>query len=50
MVTSYDVDISSTTFPVFADIAHPAYETFEINRAVDAIWDEITVFEFEVHE
>ncbi len=41
MIVSYDVDISGITFPAFADIAHPAYEVFEINRAVDAIWDEI---------
>lgn len=41
MIVSYDVDISGVTFPNFADIAHPAYEVFEINRAVDAIWDEI---------
>ncbi len=41
MVVAYDVDISKITFPNFADIAHPAYESFEINRAVDAIWDEI---------
>lgn len=41
MVVSYDVDISQVTFPEFSDISHPAYESFEINRAVDAIWDEI---------
>jgi methionyl-tRNA synthetase len=41
MVVSYDVDISNVTFPDFTDIAHPAYETFELNKAVDAIWDEV---------
>lgn len=41
MIVTYDVDISQITFPEFKDIAHPAYETFEINKAVDAIWDEI---------
>ena len=41
MVLSYDVDISKTTFPLFVGIKNPAYDSFEINRAVDAIWDEI---------
>lgn len=41
MVVSYDVDISEVVFPEFVTIVHPAYETFEINRAVDSIWDEI---------
>jgi methionyl-tRNA synthetase len=41
MVVSYGVDISSVIFPNFVDIKHPAYESFELNRVVDAIWDEI---------
>jgi methionyl-tRNA synthetase len=41
MVVTYDVDISSISFPEFSDIKHPDYDTFEINKAVDAIWDEI---------
>ncbi len=41
MVVTYDVDISTVTFPEFSEIKHPAYDTFEINRAVDSIWDEI---------
>lgn len=41
MVVSYGVDISATTFPDFAEIRHPAYDTFEVNRAVEAVWDEI---------
>ncbi len=41
MVVTYDVDISGIEFPNFTDIVHPAYDTFEINKAVDAIWDEI---------
>jgi len=41
MVVTYDVDISGITFPEFKDIKHPAYETFELNKVADAIWDEI---------
>lgn len=41
MVVTYDVDISNVTFPEFSEIIHPAYTSFEINKAVDAIWDEI---------
>lgn len=41
MVVSYDVDISQVLFPEFKDIKHPAYETFELNKVADAIWDEI---------
>jgi methionyl-tRNA synthetase len=41
MVVTYDVDISSITFPEFSEIKHPAYDAFEINKAVDAIWSEI---------
>lgn len=41
MVVSYDVDISNIIFPNFADIKNPAYDTFEINKAVDDIWKEI---------
>jgi methionyl-tRNA synthetase len=41
MIVTYEVDISSVEFPEFTDIKHPAYETFEINKVVDAIWDEI---------
>ena len=41
MVVTYDVDISDVTFPSFADIAHPGYETFELNKVAEAIWDEI---------
>lgn len=41
MVVTYDIDISQTTFPEFKDIKHPAYETFELNKVADAIWDEI---------
>jgi methionyl-tRNA synthetase len=41
MVVTYDVDVSSVTFPDFGEIKHSAYDTFEINKAVDAIWDEI---------
>lgn len=50
MIVAYDVDISNVTFPNFADIAHPAYETFEINRAVDAIWDEIADLDLYIAE
>lgn len=42
MVVTYDVDISKIEFPEFSDIVHPAYETFEINKVVDAIWDEVS--------
>ena len=41
MVVAYDVDISSVAFPEFNDIKHPAYETFELNKVANAIWDEI---------
>lgn len=41
MVVTYDVDISTVAFPEFKDIRHPAYDSFEINKAVDSIWDEI---------
>jgi methionyl-tRNA synthetase len=41
MVVTYDVDISDVTFPEFSEIKNPAYDTFEINKAVDAIWSEI---------
>ena len=41
MIVAYDVDISSIEFPKFADIKNPHYDSFEINKAVDAIWDEI---------
>lgn len=41
MVVAYGVDISSTTFPEFSEIKHPAYETFELNKVTDAIWSEI---------
>ena len=41
MVVTYDVDISTITFPSFVDIKHPAYDSFEINKCADAIWQEI---------
>lgn len=41
MVVAYDVDISTVVFPEFADIRHPAYDTFELNQVANAIWDEI---------
>lgn len=41
MVVAYDVDISNVTFPEFKDIKHPAYDTFELNKVANAIWDEI---------
>ncbi len=41
MIVSYGVDISGVTFPEFSDIAHPGYETFELNKVCDAIWDEV---------
>ncbi|MDB4984188.1 MAG: metG [Patescibacteria group bacterium] len=41
MIVTYDVDISKIEFPNFADIKNPNYDSFEINKAVDAIWDEI---------
>jgi methionyl-tRNA synthetase len=42
MAQSYDVDISDLQFPVFADIAHPAYERFDYAEVTAAIWSEIT--------
>jgi methionyl-tRNA synthetase len=50
MVVTYDVDISAISFPEFKDIAHPAYELFEINRAVDSIWDEIKELDMYIAE
>lgn len=41
MIVSYDVDISQVSFPEFITIKHPAYDTFELNKVADAIWDEI---------
>lgn len=41
MVVTYNVDISGVVFPTFSEIKHSAYDVFEINKAVDAIWDEI---------
>ena len=41
MIVTYDVDISQVVFPEFADIVHPAYESFELNKVADAIWSEI---------
>ena len=41
MVVAYDVDISATVFPSFSEIKNPAYDAFEISKAVDAVWDEI---------
>lgn len=41
MVVAYDVDISNIIFPEFADIAHPAYQAFELNKVTESIWDEI---------
>lgn len=41
MIVTYDVDISHVTFPNFGEIKNPAYETFELNKVADAIWDEI---------
>lgn len=50
MIVTYDVDISHIEFPDFADIKHPAYKTFEINRVVDAIWDEIKELDMYIAE
>ncbi len=41
MAQSYDVDISDLQFPVFADIAHPAYERFDYAEVTASIWSEI---------
>ncbi|MEI8224049.1 MAG: methionine--tRNA ligase [bacterium] len=41
MVIAYDVDISRVTFPEFATIKNPAYDSFELNVVANAIWDEI---------
>jgi len=41
MIVSYDVDISTIEFPNFADIKNPAYDSFEINKCAEAIWQEI---------
>lgn len=41
MIVAYGVDISHVTFPEFVDIKHPAYESFELNKVANAIWDEI---------
>lgn len=41
MIVTYDVDISHVAFPEFVDIKHPAYESFELNKVANAIWDEI---------
>jgi methionyl-tRNA synthetase len=41
MVVSYDVDISKTIFPEFAQIMHPAYATYELNKVAEGLWDEM---------
>ena len=41
MAQSYDVDISDLQFPIFADIAHPAYERFDYTEVTNSIWAEI---------
>ena len=50
MVVSYNVDISNVEFPEFSDIKHPAYETFELNKVCESIWEEIRDLDLFIQE
>ncbi len=41
MAENYGVDVSDVVFPVFANIAHPAYERFDYAEVTADLWREI---------
>ncbi len=41
MAQNYDVDITDIVFPVFADIAHPAYTQYDYAAVTADLWGEI---------